>query len=46
MFVICDVMANSFFFKISRCRNDWTAEFMNGSDFNPIAHVSNAHRGN
>ena len=33
MFVMCDVMANSFFHVVS----DWTAEFMNGNDFNPMA---------
>ena len=24
------------FVKISRCRNNWTTEIMNGSDFNPM----------
>ena len=38
MFVICDVMANSFFVKISCCHNDWMAGFMTGSDFNPVAY--------
>ena len=42
------------FVKVSCCCNDWTAEFINGSDFNPMAYsshasslvVTNAHRGN
>ena len=36
MYVISDVMVN-IVFKISCCRNDWMAGFMNGSGLNPMA---------